>query len=284
MNQELFPNLIPRVDFIFKVYYEGDSFDGKINLHNLAEELTGFEYCLRTITSLAYKRNILDINPVEYEFVVEPFEKGSFRKVIKLIPKNLEKYPSTTSAALTVALIFVGIGQIIVANNTNNSTQPISQSSIDKIKLELLTDKDFLRSYSKVVDPLTNKTDKLRLIKPDNTEYEINYAQKDNFDNLANDDYEFITEHEETLIGRVTRVDLTATKNALGFKVNDSGVTIPCSFLDSINVDERKELLDQWIEISGITEKSEKERRHIKIFHYKVVNQPKQTELPMLEF
>ncbi len=284
MNQELFPSLIPKADFIFKVYYEGDSFDGKISLHSLAEELAGFEYCLKTITSLALKANILDINPIEYEFIVEPFEKGSFRKVIKLIPKNIEKHPTLINATLTIALIFVGVGQIIATNNADNSTTVLSQSSIDKIKLELLTDKDFLRSYSKVVEPLNDKTDKLRLIKPDSSEYEINYAQKDNFNNLANDDYEFITEHQETLVGRVTRVDLTATKNALGFKVNDTGATIPCSFLDSINVDERKELLDEWIEISGITEKSEKERRHIRILNYKVINQPKQTELPMLEF
>lgn len=291
MSNELFPGLIEKSDFIFKISYEGNSFDGKINLHDLSEELVGFDYCLNSILSLAYKQNILDINPLEYEIIVEPFQKGSFKKIFRLTPKKIEKtlgkYKYSTNAVFTVALIFVGVGQIIVAanqNEINSMPQVLSQSSIDKIKLELLTDKEFLKAYSKVVSPLSDSTDSVRLVKPDNTEYSIDYSQKEKFNNFADEDFEFITEINETLYGRITRVDLTATKNAVGFKVNDSGITVPCSFLDSINADERKDLLDQWIEISGKTEKKGKERIHITIYTYKVINQPIQTELPLLEF
>lgn len=286
MTRALFPELYFKTDFVFKISYEGSSFDGRINLDNLAEELSGFAHCLNTILLSARREKAIDINPYDYEFVVEPFKKGSFKKVIKLVTKKIEKHPATTNTALTIALIFVGIGQIIVtaqSNKIQSTAKELSQTTIDKIKLELLTDSEFLKSYSKVVNPLNQSGDKVRLTKPDETEYEIDFSQKSDFVKLGEDDFEFVTEVQETLVGRVTRVDLTATKNALGFKVNDSGTTIPCSFLDSINSEERKELLDKWIEITGISGKVGEERRHVTIYSYKVIPPHGQGNLPFIE-
>lgn len=286
MSNSLFPGLITLSDSIFVVSYEGPSFDGKISLHDLAEEIAGFEICLNSILQAARRGKIIDINPYDFEFVVEPFQKGSFKKIIKLIPKQAEKYPATTNAALTIALIFTTVGQIIVSHKSQdvqNLTPVLLQSVTDKVKLELLTDKDFLRAYAKIVDPLSQQDDAIKFTQSNNKTFGISYAEKEKFFDLTNDDLEFITDVPETLTGRVTRVDLTATKNALGFKVNDTGTTIPCSFLDSIGSVERKKLLDQWIQITGITGKVGEERKHIIIYNYELAPQPEQAVLPFIE-
>lgn len=286
MSDSLFPGLITLSDSLFIVSYEGPSFDGKIGLHDLAEEIAGFEICLNSILQAARRGKIIDINPYDFEFVVEPFQKGSFKKVIKLVPKQIEKYPATTNAALTIALIFVGIGQVIVSHGSQdvqNLTPALLQSVTDKVKLELLVDKDFLKAYAKIVDPLTQTTDAVKFTQPNNKTFGISYAEKEKFVDLTNDDLEFITEEPETLIGRVTRVDLTATKNALGIKVNDSGSTVPCSFLDSIGSGERKDLLDKWIQITGITGRVGEERKHITIYSYELAPQSEQAVLPFIE-
>lgn len=285
MSKTLFPELEINTDFIFHISYEGDSFDGQINLANLAEEISGLSYCLNRILSSSRSSRILDINPQEYEFIVEPFKKGSFKKTIKIVAKTIEKYPATTNAALTIALIFVGIGQIVTASNASKiiQSQNHGETTIDTIKLELLSDKEFLRSFSKVVTPLTEQNDRVIFTNPDNSNYEINYGDKAAFEDLAEDDYEFLKEVPETLMGRVTRVDLTATKNAIGFKINDSGTTIPASFVDPISPEERKNLLDETIEITGITSKVGVERRHIVIYSYKITQKQEQSVLPFVE-
>jgi hypothetical protein len=287
MNQVLFKELAVPNNFVFQLSYKGPSFEGQISLKDLTEELAGFDYCLNTILSIANREKILDINPYEYEFVVEPFQKGSFKKRIKLVAKTIEKYPASANTILTIALTFVGIGQLIVMLQSNNLQRTLQDNSntnnIDKIKLELLNDKDFLAAYAKVVIPLSKPTDSLTFVQPNNAEYVISYKDKIKFIEAAGDNIEFETQISESLEGRITRVDLTATKNALGFKVNDTGSTIPCSFLDSINPEERKKLLDKWIHITGITSKVGGERKHIIIYNYQVIAQTEQGVIPFGE-
>lgn len=286
MSAGLFPALEIRNNFVLDICYDGPSFNGRINLGSLAEEIDGFSYCLNSILLTARREGILNLNPSEYEFVLAPFKKGSFLQRIVLIPKTIEKYPATTNAALAVGAIFVGIGTIVVgmqANQIARNDKGLSGGDIERIKYELLTDKEFARAYARVVNPLSTQNDTLLLTAPDNKAQKINFSDKPNFATLADEDFEFISEVKETLVGRVTRVDLTATKNALGFKVNDSGASIPASFLDSIDAEERKDLLDKWIEIEGIAEKNGKERKAITIYSYKLVSRAEQEALPFIE-
>ena len=124
---------------------------------------------------------------------------------------------------------------------------------------------------------IKNKNDRVIFTKPDREKSTISYEEREEFIKLGGDQEDMVErEISETLRGRITRVDLDAIKNNLGFKVENKGVAIPTSFTQKPGLEEMGTLLGRWIELTGIVTKTGEETKSIRIESYQIIPIPKQ--------
>jgi predicted RNA-binding protein len=80
-------------------------------------------------------------------------------------------------------------------------------------------------------------------------------------------------EYFEQLSGRITRVDLDASKRHVGFKVDGEGATIDATFTDKPSDEVMNSLLGEWAQIKGTVKYVGGQRNHIDIQEYNIVKQ-----------
>lgn len=276
MKDTLFPK-IRLEDFLLDVEYQGPSFLGKMEINHLGREILGMEDCLKIIIQILSKYKKINFNINDVEIFVETFQEGSFRKRIQITLKTLEKYPVTYMAIVTLFVgVLIAIPQYRADKIREMSPELMTQIK-DQIKIELLKDKQFLKSISDIVRPIKNKNDMVIFTKPDREKSTISYEEREEFIKLGGDQEDMVErEISETLRGRITRVDLDAIKNNLGFKVENKGVAIPTSFTQKPELEELGILLGRWIELTGIVTKTGEETKSIRIESYQIIPIPKQ--------
>ncbi|MFA5853792.1 MAG: hypothetical protein WC866_01765 [Patescibacteria group bacterium] len=238
-------------------HYLGQSFEGQIEVEKLSRELAGINAALQIALAgmIRHKRTNLAVRDIV--FYVEPFEKGSFRKRIKVVIKSVNK---------NTGIYLVGIGlcglvlQTITVVKEKSSAEiskmsPALQTQIgDALKVELLRDPNFLKGIAAATYPLTVHDDKLVLSSSATSQLGIGLDEKIKMETLANTNVEE-TAHEkkEGLVGRISSVDLDATVNHFGFKINNKGATVNCTLLADMSQEKMKDLLGQWVHITGVS-------------------------------
>lgn len=260
--------------------YVGSSFNHQIDIDKLSKELEGANRALRKVIAVSARYNKLELSSKDIAIFVEPFAKGSFKKRVRIIAKHLKKNKDEYGVLINAGLLIVGILTLIkLYSPTEISTMsPQLQAEIgDIVKVELLKDKDFIRDLAAFSIPLTNSDDKLVLTHPSSTEVEIDINDKKKLESITKLE-EDVAEYkvEQNLVGRVTRVDLDATVNHIGFKVDDKGATINCTFLSDLSQDSKRNLLGAWVRLEGLVTYKGKEPIKIDITEINEAIPPKQ--------
>lgn len=253
---------------------------GSIEIEKLAGELTGLNTILKLAVESLYKNGRIPFVTRDIELVIAPFEEGSFRKKVRVVIKHLNKNQGAYTVTIALAAVIINLYGVLRDQPVNKIMEMNSQLQTeirDKVIIELLSNKELLKSISAPTYPLKSPNDNLIISGPDGDKESFGVDEKIKLDSVAAmAEKEVITNEDETLAGRVTRVDLTATVNALGFKVNDEGLTIKAALLETMTQEEKRELLGQWVEVTGQTTFTNGTRTKIDIKRIKKITSPGQ--------
>lgn len=273
MTTQLFP---PKEypQFLLNVVFDGPSFEGMMEIDALAKEIQGLEDVLRIALHTLRKNKKIDIEDSDLEIYVEAFEKGSFRKRIKIFNKATKEYQPLIELAVLVVLVFQTIPQYRTEDIKTMSPELISTVR-NEVVLELLQDKKFLGAAANIVKSVSLEGDMCTLSSPTEQEAVIDPENSKKFVALTDVPDEQIEdgEHYEILRAKINRVDLDASKLHIGFKVNSEGSTVDGTFIEKPSREEMRLLLDEWIEVKGIVSYFGGQRNRIDIQEYKVIGQ-----------
>ena len=273
----LFPeNDIKLEDLFLEVKYDGPSFDGVMNIQDLGNELLGIEYCLTKIINELVKTNeeLSEADIESLQILTEGFVNNCFKKKIKFkaFLDEIEKRPVLISILFFVITIYSETALIqININNTNTVSMlrsgqipigqyqqikdlPIPDNAKEIIRSNLI-DKKYREESAKIVIPLKNDNDNLKLSSSVLEESVIiDNTNKQSFFiiDLPTEQEQDVTEEIKTIKGRINSINLDATKNQIGFKVKNEGNEIHCHLSENLSIDDYKSnYLGEWVEITG---------------------------------
>jgi hypothetical protein len=273
----LFPeNDIKLEDLFLEVKYDGPSFDGVMNIQDLGNELLGIEYCLTKIINELVKTNkeLSEADIESLQILTEGFVNNCFKKKIKFkaFLDEIEKRPVLISILFFVITIYSETALIqININNTNTVSMlrsgqipigqyqqikdlPIPDNAKEIIRSNLI-DKKYREESAKIVMPLKNDNDNLKLSSSVLEESVIiDNTNKQSFFiiDLPTEQEQDVTEERKTIKGRINSINLDATKNQIGFKVKNEGNEIHCHLSENLSIDDYKSnYLGEWVEITG---------------------------------
>ena len=273
----LFPeNDIKLEDLFLEVKYDGPSFDGVMNIQDLGNELLGIEYCLTKIINELVKTNkeLSEADIESLQILTEGFVNNCFKKKIKFkaFLDEIEKRPVLISILFFVITIYSETALIqININNTNTVSMlrsgqipigqyqqikdlPIPDNAKEIIRSNLI-DKKYREESAKIVIPLKNDNDNLKLSSSVLEESVIiDNTNKQSFFiiDLPTEQEQDVAEERKTIKGRINSINLDATKNQIGFKVKNEGNEIHCHLSENLSVDDYKSnYLGEWVEITG---------------------------------
>jgi hypothetical protein len=256
MDSNLFGD-VQNPEYCLDFHYQGDSFLGHIEIERLAKELTGLDTVLKLAVECLYKNGRISIVARDVELVIAPFEEGSFRKKVRVVIKNLNKNTGAYTVTIALAGLLLNLYSVIRTQPVIKILEmsPQLQAEIhDRVLVELLSNKELLKSISAPTYPLKSLNDNLIISGPDGESENFGIDEKIKLDSVsAMAEKEVITYENEVLTGRITMVNLNATVNAFGFRVNDEGVTIKTALLETMDQEEKRALLGQWVIITGQT-------------------------------
>ncbi len=275
MDETLFPNE-STPNYLLDLEYKGPSFDGMMEIIALKNEIAGLEEVIQITAQVLAKNKKIDFNPSDMQIFIEAFEKGSFRKRVKVFLKGADRHPCIINLAIFVVMILQTIPLYRAAKLTNISPQLISEIG-DQVKIELLKNGRFLNSLADVVRPLEKEGDRFVCTATEKQRAIVEYKDKKEFLELAGET-EMQEEAEgnrfEILQGRINRVDLDARIRHIGFKIDNEGVSVPATLTEHLRKPaEMQELLGKWIEMEGTTTYQGGTRAHINIAKYKIIYQ-----------
>lgn len=260
-------------------HYSGSSFQGRIDIDDLSKELEGLSRALKKVIVVTARHDQSHVSLKDISIVVEPFTEGSFRKKVRVLPKK--SIPSgKVNNYITAGLLLCEIIGLIKSNGVSEITKMSPQLQVrirDQVKVELLKDPSFLKDVSALSAPLMQLDDKLVLTHSSSTKVELDISDKKMLEavTMLEDD---VSEYKASriLVGRVTRVDLDATINHIGFKVDDKGATINCTFIEDMNQSSKRNLLGAWVRLEGLVTYKGKEPIKIDISAINEAVPPKQ--------
>lgn len=264
--------------------YDGPSFDGHIDLEKLAKELEGLNTALQIGLSTLVRHKRININLRDVEIYVEPFEKGSFKKKLGIkLRRHTDKNYNQYSLGLQLASVIIGSILLVKdkpAQEIVEMPPQLQQEIRDPATVEMLKNKDFIRGIAATAEPLYEDEDKLLMCTPDDKSVSIDRDSKLKLELLVGKEKEPVVRTvEETLTGRISLVNLDATSNHLGFKVNGAGAKVDSTLLEPPSKEVMKTFLGGWVKITGTTTFRDDVRVHIDILNIELAEPPSQQQL-----
>lgn len=278
MSGTLFPDTEVKLEDLFlEIKYDGPSFDGAMNIQDLGNELLGVEYCLtKIIKDLIQGSNELNQDINSLQILTEGFVNNCFKKKIKFFLESLSNnldsnrvIVSIIKSAIDVYLhsqtIQSGINKIDTKSMLESSQIPVEQyqqirhlpipDNAKKVIENNILNKKYREESLKTILPIKDDADTLQSSSPIlNKNVVINKENKDGFFVTGLNDKIEELEIEETrdIEGRINSINLDATKNQIGFKVNNEGNEIHCHLPENLNINDYKTgYLGEWVKING---------------------------------
>ncbi|MFA6548293.1 MAG: hypothetical protein WCT11_05180 [Candidatus Magasanikbacteria bacterium] len=278
MHDTLFP-IKQSPNYLFDLAYKGPSFDGVMEIGALKNEIAGLEDVITITAQILLKHKKIDFNSKDVQIFIEAFQKGSFKKRVKIVlkaAKSLNDYHGVINLGVLIVMVLTLVQQKGASELKTLSPKLMSEIG-DQVKIELLQNPSFLKSIANVISPLEQEGDEFTCGVPDSNTTTIKFEDKKEFTALANYNEapkEIDGDRFEVLCGRINRVDLDATKRHLGFKVDGEGNTIPATLDDHLRASvDMHDLLGHWVEINVTTTFKSGLRDHIFIQSLKPVQQ-----------
>ena len=250
------------------------------------------------------KELLNEIDLTTIEILTEGFVDNCFLKKIKFkdLFDEMEKRPElmkltrtllrssfTLYGAIAMAQIAVEVPVLrnalekgIVPKEFVQSIQESQIPSTSKsVAFEIIKNQRFRDEFAKTICPLRSDTDCLELksesfVGIDDNTIKIDVTNKESFLGSCDEDLvdEEFKEDFNKINGRISSIRLDATKNQIGFKVENEGSEIECSLTDTLDIYDYIDYLNQWIEIEGLVQYSYDKTEHIEIHNIKKINSP----------
>lgn len=273
-------------DLFFEVSYHGPTFEGAVmEIGALSREVAGLKTCLGLLIKNLKQDGKIDFGLGDIEILVEAFREGSFKKKIKFLAKtnkHFGKWQPTYVAVSTVVMALCAVITIIRQYSPQEINQMSPQLMVeiaDKTRAGLLADESFKKSLADIVYPLNNDDDKIFFNNSLGQERaQINMSDGKRILELAGAEPEEEVK-SEVFIGRISEMDVDASKNQLGFKIDGRGSAIPCSISITSDVQDFIPFLSKWVQVGGVIMSKGKEITHIDIENISEIQLPKQEKI-----
>lgn len=259
--------------YLLEIVFHGPSFDGVMEIDALAKEIQGLEDALRAAIHSLKRHKRIDFGNDDLVIYVAAFEKSSFKKRLLVFNKTTGEYQHLIAlSALIISLLSY------VGSKEPNEIKRLSAEQIaeirDNVAVELLQNQSFIRATAAVVQSVANEGDTCKFVAPDTKEVLITPEISHKIQSLAEPKEESVDgEFYEILPGRISKVDLDASRRHIGFKYNGEGDTIDATFSEKPDIETLKDLLGAQVEIKGTVSYVGGVRRHITIQEYSPISQ-----------
>ncbi len=309
MSDILFPDTEVKLEDLFlDIKYDGPSFDGVMNIKDLGNELLGVEYCLtKIIKDLIQSSNELNQSDIDsLQILTEGFVNNCFKKKIKFFLESLND--NLVSRPIIKSIIKSGIdvylySQTIQSDINKVDTKSMLESSqipeeqyrqirnlpipdnAKKVIENNILDKKYREESLKIILPIKDDKDTLQSSSPIlNKNVVINKENKGGFFVTGLNDEIDGSEIEENrnIEGRISSINLDATKNQIGFKVNDQGNKIDCHLPENLDINDYKAgYLGEWVKINGKVSYSGETIKEIEILKLEKATRHGQMSIPL---
>lgn len=259
--------------YLLEIVFHGPSFDGVMEIDALAKEIQGLEDALRAAIHSLKRHKRIDFGNDELVIYVAAFEKSSFKKRLLVFNKTTGEYQHLIALSALIISLLSYVGSREPDEIKKLSAEQIAEIR-DNVVVELLQNQSFIKATAAVVQSVSNEGDTCKFMAPDTKEVLITPEISHKIQVLAEPKEESIDgEFYEILPGRISKVDLDASRRHIGFKYNGEGDTIDATFSEKPDVETLKDLLGEQVEIKGTVSYVGGVRRHITIEEYSLLSQ-----------
>ena len=268
MSTNLFGEKVKKEDN-FEVIYEGPSFENRMELNVLHHQLESLERIIKKTTDILKETGKINFGSKDIKIFLK-VEKGSFREILQVILTNPITYGVIVGCIVSIFTHFLN----------RRSKQDIT---FEKEVNILKEDNNFKLDVKEIVSPISIKGDQVNII-GDNNQVIIKQEQKEDFfrslQGIEGSELLKNGEFEEELKGVVRKLDLDAfANNYLGFNIDDGPSKIPTSIRGEFNLNDVKEIINEYVKIKAIVRYKDDEIKHIEILHYEFLNKQEKLRL-----
>ncbi len=247
-------DLLVREEELYFIY-EGPSFNGKMEIPFLINQLKSTEVLLKEIIKNLYKEK--KFNEYENIKLYLKLKKGSFQEIIQIILNH----------PMSVGIIS---GCIVVLFDRLFSKHKKSKCQIN---IENMTNNlTIVKEIDNIFLPLTKEKDKLIVYSPAKKEIktEIDYKEKEILKNVIKKlEGEILIEiYEEEFFGYLYLINID--KGTMGFTLEGTNKHVPISFINPPSKEELKKVLFEKIKIKANATYRNKELSKIDIIEYDI--------------
>lgn len=259
--------------YLLEIVFHGPSFDGVMEIDALAKEIQGLEDILKSSIHALKRHKKIEYGVNDYVIYVAAFEKSSFKKRIVAFNKTTGEFQPLIELSVLLLLLLQTVATYKPDEIKNISPELVSQIRND-VAIELLQDEKFIKSTAAIVQSVQAEGDSCKFVAADKTEFVVTPEVNEKIQQLAEPKEEAVDgEFYEILPGRVSKVDLDASRRHIGFKYNGEGETIDATFEEKPDVEVLKSLLGAQVEIKGTVSYVGGNRRHVDIQEYSILSQ-----------
>ncbi len=247
-------NLLVKEEELYFVY-EGPSFNGKMEMPSLINQLKSTEFLIKEIIKNLYAENKLK-EPENIRIYLK-LKRGSFEEIIQII----FNHPLTISiVGGCVVLLF---GRLV--NKKENSQ---CQFNIQNMTTNLT----IVKEVDNIVSPLQKEGDKLIVYSPSKQEVktEIGFKEKDILKEVIRKlQEEVVVEiYEEEFFGYLYFINID--KGTFGFTFEETNKHIPAIFIEKPNIEEIRKMLGEKLKIKANATYRNKELSKLEIKEYQI--------------
>ncbi|MFZ3076939.1 MAG: hypothetical protein WA139_00620 [Candidatus Aenigmatarchaeota archaeon] len=223
-----------------KIVYEGPSFEGKIEINDLADELEAIDSLIRTVINELAKRRITAYNSDNIQDIYVSVKKGSFEQYISIIFTNEE----FRSYLITFILFFISYFQ----------SKKTEENLIKKIEKqgEIITElvkKLAHRKIKYIHKPLRQEGDIAKFLYDEKELLRISFEDKDKIDKRIQEEEDKIEieELDQELIGYLSAVNIDTNK----FRFHIETINTSAPAILNFSLEDIKELLGKRVKVQA---------------------------------
>ncbi|CAD7769671.1 hypothetical protein FHEFKHOI_01713 [Candidatus Methanoperedenaceae archaeon GB50] len=249
-------NILVSQDELYFVY-EGPSFNGKMEMPSLINQLKSTEFLIREVIRTLYEQ--IKLSEPENIKLYLKLKHSSFTEIIEIILNH----------PLSISII----GNCVVAL-FNKLFNKKGKEAKTEINIENLTNNlTFVKKIDNIALPLQKEGDKLTVYSPKKKEIktEIKFKEKEMIKEILKKLQEEVTVeiYEEEFFGYLYMMNID--RGTLGFTLEGTNKHVPVTFISQPDLDELKSIFAEklWIKANATYRNKELEKLEIKEYRVK---------------
>ena len=251
--KDLHNNSLEKEDGII-ITYEGPSFENRMEISYLREQLKSLEYLIKDLVDELYENEGLNLSSKDVKIFLK-LRKGSFEEIISIIFSN-----SIVSGIIS--------GCVVAFFSKLVNKKKECEHHIEK----LVNNFYFVKNAHIIVNPLSQEGDKLKIKSRNNPENEVEllFEEKEElYKKLREIEKESLFEtYEEEFFGHLSSVNLGNSK--FGFTLEGTNKPISVKFDKHLSLKDIKTILGERIKITARAKYKDKQLFKLEIIDHEL--------------